>query len=763
VSAPSTATGPPTSELVAWVYCAFGGALVVALVALRETDLAAIPVAVAGLGAAIAAALGRVRNRPQVSYPWLLFSLACVGFIVGAVLRQVLAGQALAPLADVATMAGYAATMGGFIGLLRGRQSNDSTVHELVDGAIVLCAVSAVALVTFTLPTVSNVGIGEFALVQGAYPVIDAVMVFVAILLSWTSARRVTSFWLLALSVVFMLIGDSGYASISTHGLSVGSPLLDLPFVVAFTLFGAAALHPSMRTLSAVQQRPVQAWSRGRIGLLVPMMLVPATVVLVDPEPSSAWVGSIAAAVIALLLLTRAVTAVQSHARAQEGLRYQATHDSLTRLANRPRLVEVVDELLARALTHGDSVDVLFLDLDSFKLVNDTWGHQVGDRVLRLAARRLLTVTLPTDTVARIGGDEFVVARYVGKHGAPSGEELAADIVDAFRQPLPGEDSLVTTVSIGLAGSERHPGLAGPTSAESLLRDADTAMYRAKAAGRSRCMVFDPAMHDSVRHRVETELALRYALDRGELLLHYQPIVSLPSGEIVGAEALLRWAHPGIGLVSPLDFIPIAEETGLIVDIGEWVVSEALRQAARWRQLRAGSGLPDLWVAVNVSARQLRDYSLCDHVEAELVRHGVPADLLVLEITESAMMSDEDVAASLLLRLRDLGLTLAVDDFGTGYSSLGHLRRFPVSKVKIDRAFVSGIEHDADDAEIVRAVVAMSLAMRLDVVAEGIETEGQRDQLQQLGVQLGQGWLFGRPMPAEDCTFVLPQPARVKS
>jgi EAL domain-containing protein (putative c-di-GMP-specific phosphodiesterase class I) len=288
-------------------------------------------------------------------------------------------------------------------------------------------------------------------------------------------------------------------------------------------------------------------------------------------------------------------------------------------------------------------------------------------------------------------------------------------------------------------------------------------MYRAKAAGRSRCMVFDPSMHDSVRQRVETELALRYALARDELLLHYQPIVSVQTGEVVGAEALLRWAHPSLGLVSPLDFIPIAEETGLIVEIGEWVVSEAVRQAARWRDQRAGSGLPALWVAVNVSARQLRDPSLVDHVEAELLRLNLPASLLVLEITESAMMSDEDVAATLLHRLRDLGLTLAVDDFGTGYSSLGHLRRFPVSKVKIDRAFVAGIEHDADDAEIVRAVVAMSLAMRLDVVAEGIETEGQRVLLQQLGVQLGQGWHFGRPMPAEDCTFVLPQPVRAKS
>jgi len=757
-------------DAVAWGYCAFGAAMAVALVVLRHSDLAAAPVALAGIAAAAAAAYGRWRNRPAVAWPWACFATASLSFIVGAVLRQVLSGTPWSPLADIATMTGYAVALAAFVGLLRRRQQAPTAAHhELIDAAILLVATSTLALELFTVPTVRAMGFSLAAVVQGAYPVVDAIMVFVVILLSWTSAKRVVAFRLLAGSVAAMLVGDVGYAIIGTRGALVGSPLLDLPFVVAFTLFGAAALHPSMRSLSALQLAPVPAWSRARLAVIVPMLLLPPGVAAAGTSGHSDVVGAAGTALVLGLILLRAVRAVHDHARAEEGLRHRASHDPLTRLVNRPRLVELVDQLLARPSRSGH-VELLFLDLDSFKLVNDTWGHEAGDRLLRRAAARLNALAGPQDLVARIGGDEFVLVRWVPPGGA-TGSDLAAQVVAAFRDPLDEDGGLITSVSIGLARSTA-PGVPGRVTAESLLRDADTAMYRAKAAGRNRCMVFDPSMHDSVRQRVEIELALRYALDRRELELHYQPIVSLQTGEVVGAEALLRWAPPRLGMVPPLDFVGVAEETGLIVEIGEWVVSEALRQIARWRA-RPDGGTRGLWVSVNVSARQLRDPGLVDHVREELERHGVPPELLVLEITETAMMADEAVAADLLHRLRALGVTLAVDDFGTGYSSLGHLRRFPVTKVKVDREFVAGIEEDRDDAEIVRAVVAMALAMRLEVVAEGVETEGQRRLLRELGVQLGQGWHFGRPAPAEDCDFVAappapgdrgcPQPAAAKS
>jgi diguanylate cyclase (GGDEF)-like protein len=746
------------SEALAWGFVAMGAAWVVAGVALRATELATLPVAVMGIGAAAATAAGRRLNRPQVRGPWTLFTLACAAFIVGAVLRQALAGTAWATAADLASLAGYAATLAAYVGLLRSRQSREGYRHEVVDGLVVLVSATVVALVLFTLPTVRAHGLSAFALLQGAYPVVDVLIVFVAALLSWTSASRVPSFWLLAAATGGLLVGDVGYAYLGTQGQLVGSPLMDLPYVLAFACFGGAALHPSMTSLSAVQPSPVQAWSLGRLAVLVPALLLPWVVVLLASSTVIGAVGGTAGSVVTMLLLVRGLGAVRAHTRAEKGLRYQATHDPLTGLANRPTLIREVDLLIRRAEDEQALVDVLFLDLDSFKLVNDTWGHHVGDRVLRAATDRLRGVAGPNDVVARIGGDEFVLARYSGAGSRACGQALAADIIEAFREPLPrSENSLVATVSIGMARSG-----VGAT-AEGLLRDADTAMYRAKGAGRNRCVVFEPEMHDTVRQRIETELALRHALHRSELMLHYQPIVTLTDTQVVGVEALIRWSHPGLGMIPPLDFIPVAEETGLIVEIGEWVVSEAIRQVARWQERRAGSDEPPLWVAVNVSARQLRDASLVDHVQTELARYGVPPGLLVLEITESTMMTDQDIAAELLERMRDLGVTVAVDDFGTGYSSLGHLRRFPVSKIKIDRAFVSRIDEDPDDTEIVRAVVAMSLAMRLDVVAEGVETAAQRDLLARLGVHYGQGWFFGRPVPAEDCFFVDPQPVRAKS
>ena len=727
----------------AWSYVGFAMSLGVLLVLLRDTSMATAPTAAAGISGVGAILFGIVRHRPERRLPWLLFAAACLGFIVGAFLRQALAGRPEAPLADVASLVGYGMTVGAVLAILRGRRSSQRGFHELIDGLIVVSAAAPLALALFTLPTVVDRGhLSLFALLQGVYPVIDVVVLFVALLLFWTSASRVAAYWLLTATAAATLVGDLGYAHIGTKGLVVGSPLLDLPFVIAFGCLGASALHPSMTALSRTQQRPVQAWSRARLAVLMPALVIPGAVVVSGGSSDEEWVGAVAAVVIAMLILFRAIGAVRGYARSQEGLHYQATHDPLTGLINRAHLVQRVDVMIRETELSGGRVDLLFVDLDGFKLVNDSWGHQLGDRVLCAVTNRLQDLLGPGDILARVGGDEFAIVLLVDDTSPRDGARVADAIIASCAEPLSVVDTtFVTTVSIGIAQSEL------PATAEGLLRDADTAMYRAKAAGRNRSVEFVTSMRDSLRARVETEIALRYALERQEFLLHYQPIVSLDDSSVVGLEALLRWAHPKRGMVSPLDFIPVAEETGLIIDIGAWVVSEAVRQLAVWRDQGRGLG----WVSVNVSARQLQDTGLVTHVESALRRHQIPAELLVLEITESAMAADPEMSLVVLSQLRDLGVTLAVDDFGTGYSSLSNLRRFPVAKVKIDRSFVAGIAEDPEDLEIVRAVVAMSLALGLDVVAEGIETEGQHALLRRLGVHLGQGWLFGRPVPAEDC------------
>lgn len=756
---PAAPVRPALRPIAAWLFVGFGLTVGLAQVGLRDSVVDFLPLVVMGLAAAAAVTTGVVLNRPVARAPWVLIAFACIVFVVGGALRQLLAGTAMAPVADAATFAGYAASLVAFVMLLRSRHAH-RRAHELIDGAIVLVSASVVGAALLTVPTIAHLGLSTYSVVLSAYPVVDAVMVFVIILLSWTSACRVLAFQALGLAALAMLVGDIGYATVAARGSVLGIPLFDLCFVVAFTLLGAAALHPSMRSLSTIRQAPVAAWSRPRLMILAPMLLLP-TAVTVSGVRAGVLLGGVGSGVVTALLLIRAVTAVRDQTRAEQGLSYQTTHDSLTGLTNRARLVRMLDSLLARAYGGGDQVDVLFLDLDRFKSVNDTSGYLFGDEVLAATARRLEAVSLPTDVLARIGGG-FVVVRYVGHQGGHTGEVLAADILAALRQPLVAGSSLVTTGSIGLAsfsglaGSSPDADPLGRASAESLLRDAQTAMYRAKDAGRDRCVVFDPSMHESVRRRAETEQALRRAVAGGELRLHYQPVVNLETGAVLGSEALVRWERPGLGVVPPDDFIPLAEETGLIVEIGAWVLSEALRQVALWRETRRANGLPDLRMAVNISGRQLHDGSLVEQVRAGLALHDVPSRLLVLEVTETAMMADREVAVGILRQLSALGVEIAVDDFGTGYSSLGHLRQFPVAKVKIDRSFVAGIEDAADDAEVVRAVVAMSLAMGLDVIAEGIETDGQRRLLLGLGVRKGQGWLFGRPALAADCTFVHP-------
>ncbi len=453
-----------------------------------------------------------------------------------------------------------------------------------------------------------------------------------------------------------------------------------------------------------------------------------------------------------LLALAEHVSIALNDAGALEAMRRafddavrRATHDHLTGLPNRTLVLDRLGHALARAVRPHEPVSVLFVDLDRFKAVNDSFGHGAGDRVLREIARRLRDVVRPEDTVGRLAGDEFVViGEDVGEWAA---RDMAARVAATIAEPIPlsGRD-LVITASIGVVCAH------GSIDPEEVLQDADVAMYRAKEQGRSRVQVFDQVLRTVRLARLDLEHDLRRALREGELVIHYQPAVRWPTGGVLAVEALVRWQHPQQGLLWPAAFVPVAEESGLIVAVGEQVLAEACRTLADLRARRPG--LDAVRMAVNLSARQFADPDLLDTVVGALEAADLPPDGLWLEITESVLIEEAE-AVSTFRALKELGVHLVVDDFGTGFSSLGYLKRFPVDVLKIDRTFVEGLDDSAEDRAIVSAVLALAGALGLAVIAEGVETAAQRDVLERLGCHAMQGLLFGRPVPAADLDELL--------
>ena len=422
-------------------------------------------------------------------------------------------------------------------------------------------------------------------------------------------------------------------------------------------------------------------------------------------------------------------------------LRHLATHDSLTGLPNRVLL----DDRLQQAMAHADrdmrSFALLVCDLDRFKLINDSLGHRAGDELLQEVAHRLLTVVRAADTVARFGGDEFVlIATSIGD--AEDAEALAARVMDVLQAPVRiAAIDIHTSPSIGIA---MYPD--DGVSMQALLAHADAAMYSAKQNGRGNFRRYAPGMDEGTQDRVQLESDLHNAVTQNQFELYYQPKVDTRTGAVRSAEALIRWVHPTRGIVSPAEFIPLAEECGLIGTIGGWVIREACRQARAWQL----DGVPTLRVSVNLSASQFRDSGLVDGIRSALDDADLQARYLEVELTESAVMSDPEKSIAILEQLSAMGVLVSVDDFGTGYSSMSYLRRFPIDKLKIDRVFIDEIVSRQEDASIVRAIVSLAHSLRLKVVAEGVETPAQLDFLKTTGCDEYQGYHFSRPLPAAD-------------
>ncbi|BEP16240.1 hypothetical protein acdb102_45510 [Acidothermaceae bacterium B102] len=579
------------------------------------------------------------------------------------------------------------------------------------------------------------------------YPVVDlGLCTFGVLIAARTPANRRHSIAILAAAMFSFAIADSSGVTLEALNLYHVGGLSDVGWMIGLLLGALSALSYGHDRPAPVGRAATNAeW---RSALLPYALVVPAVAVklhdgLTHRLPDR--VGIAIGIMIILLVCARQMLTVRENlllvaklTGSESDLRQQALHDPLTGLANRRLFRERLEDSLNRLAP--DEIAVVFVDLDDFKVVNDTLGHGTGDDLLRQVANRLQTCVRGTDVAARLGGDEFAVLLTGG--GLPAAQAVALRLHRALRQPiLCGGQPVFIQASVGIAtGSDEAVGHDG---SQRLLEQADMAMYAAKDSGKARVEVFVPAMRERLLDRAAVKDDLARALGREQLSLHYQPIVDLASGAIVGAEALLRWNHPQRGFIPPLMFIPLAEETGLIQLIGRWVLENACAAAAAWREQRPGSAYQ---INVNVSAGQLINTDLVDEVADVLARTGLPAELLTVEITESVLMVDMEAVASMLGQLRSLGVRVAIDDFGTGYSGLSYLDRLPVDVLKVDKAFVERVDKESRRPPLAGAIVGLGELLGLDAVAEGIETAGQRQAMVDLGCRHGQGYLFSRPV-----------------
>jgi diguanylate cyclase (GGDEF)-like protein len=697
--------------------------------------------------------VGIRRNQPSVKWPWIWFTSGLALFLIGGIARESLhtlgdltSHRSLLP--DLITIPGYLMASFGLLGIVRSRQrGRDSEIDTVLDAIVAALACLALGWLFVVNPSLLADTPLSIRLILAIYPTLSVFLVAISASLAFsTGNRRLPANNFLVASTLGVLVGDVVYAFVETHAVNVPTNIVDVPYALAFLFVSMAVLHPSMREVT--EPLPAAADTAPTVGRLVIVAVALAipgviTVTRVDAPVSDRVAMTVIVLSLTAAAITRLFRAVRAHARSEERLVHQATHDLLTGLPNRAYVQEYVGQALLHA-SATERVALMFLDVDRFKLVNDSYGHTQGDAFLVSVAQRLRASIRPSDLVARIGGDEFVVvASGVGSDAEAL--ELGQRTRRLFAAPFEVRGAeLTSTVSIGVAvsdGSDAH------ADAESMIRDADIAMYSAKEAGRDSVASFDASMRDRVSKRLDLERDLHHALERDELVLHYQPVMDIASGRVTGFEALIRWNHPAWGLVSPLTFIPVAEETGLIIDIGAWALGEACRQMQQWRhELPNGDHMT---MAVNVSARQLRNHGIVGRVQRALFESKLPREALTLELTESTLMENPTGAPEVLGRLKALGIGLAIDDFGTGYSSLAYLRGFPVDTVKIDRAFVVNVDApDSADATLVAAIVAMADALDITTIAEGVESETQAERLLELGCSIAQGFLYARPEPA---------------
>ncbi|PRY14487.1 putative bifunctional diguanylate cyclase/phosphodiesterase [Kineococcus rhizosphaerae] len=724
-------------------------ALVLALVVAGFALPLPAAVTVALLGACgivglLGLAVGTLVHRPAPRAAWWTLSGAGLVFLLGVAVRPWALAQDgwVQHLGDFVSLTGYSTLLTALVLLLR---AHGGLRRELLTDVLVLTAAGALsALRVLVLPGLAAAGVDRgTAVLAGLFPLVDVVLLGIAADLVISDPRD-PRHRLVAAGVLALLVGDVGYSLVDVGANDVPPQVTDAAWAVAYLLLGASALHPA-RTRSPLTRRPRDdqrrdAWNLPRLLLLGLSLAVVVVAVTWPPAGHRVLYGVASGATLTTvlgLLVFRSVSAVNGQARARAVLHRRASHDDLTDLPNRGEVHRAGAALLATPAPAGTGRWVLFCDLDGFKRVNDRWGHGTGDGLLKVTAQRLRSVA-PGALVGRLSGDEFVLVTTGSDADVVA---LAAAVLESIGRPVPlPAAEVVVTGSVGLARVAD-----GAQGVDRALQDADAAMYRAKGLGRNRWAVFDESMRSDAGDGYDLELALRQAVATDGFDVHYQPVVDVRDGSARGVEALLRWDRPGVGPLSPAVFVPVLEDTGLIVDVGRSVLTRAVTHLARWRA--SGVVDEDFTMSVNVSPRQLFDTGFAQDLADLLRARDVPGSAVVLELTESCVLEGDDATLRVLHDLRALGVELALDDFGTGYSALSYLRDFPVTRVKVDRSFVNGIGRSPRDEEVVRAVVAVSTALGLALTAEGVETPAQRDAVLAMGVTHGQGWLWARALP----------------
>ena len=689
---------------------------------------------VVGLAAVLVTITGLRRHRPDRIRSWYLILVSQVLWVLGDVAYSVTgllhAEQPFPAWSDAFYLGAYPALIAGLYGLARGRRRQSA----LVDTAIITAGIGLVFWVLVIGPILDDPATSLPArLVTLGYPAASVLMIAVVARLATRTARPTPSAWLLIIGSVLTLASNVTYTlfpaiMIASNGVAY------LGFLIAYVFWAGAALHPSVRTPPAPEAAERFGWGRLTV-LTCSTLVVPAMLFLqggTGRGPVS-WLAIGLGAVLLFLLVLLRMTGFVAQVQAQAGqLEVLAMHDELTGLANRRLFAQRV-----RAALLTGSPQVVMLDLTGFKDINDRFGHGVGDRVLTAVAGRLAAGLGPGELVARMGGDEFAVLAPDATDA--TGDAMVQRISAALRMPIQaGEHELLLGAGVGVAGC------AGTDDPDEVLRRADLAMYTAKVQGGSRSCRYAVELDERAGAEARLGAELRTALDAGQFRLVYQPIVSLPDARIVSVEALIRWHHPERGQISPADFIPVAEQNGLIVELGAWILRTACAQAVTW-QLTLGAAAPD-YVSVNVSARQLAEPGFAAVVTEVLAQTGLGAEHLVAEVTETAVFGGGQCVQT-VNDLHRLGVRIALDDFGTGHSSLGLLQTIPVDTLKVDKSFVDTITMAGRHAVIATALLQVADGLGLTAVAEGVETAEQAAELHRLGYRLAQGYYFGRPVP----------------